>query len=136
MSSMQNYLKAQLHDHVFRTGSFTKPSGLYLALFTVKPGKDGAGGTEVSGGNYSRISCGPLDANWSAPDSAGESANLVKFEFPEPDADWGLLTSWGIADAASAGNFLIVEDLEVQTQVYSYNLSPQFPIGFLTFTWN
>lgn len=34
MASMSDYLEVELCKHIFRTGSFTKPTALYVALST------------------------------------------------------------------------------------------------------
>ena len=40
MGSLQNYLKQKLNSHLLRTDTYTRPTTLYLALFTTKPDKD------------------------------------------------------------------------------------------------
>lgn len=135
---MQAYLKTLLNDHLLRTSTTTKPSALYLCLFTVKPDVDGANGTEVdtTDTGYARISVGPLDANWSVPNASGVSQSLIAFTFGAPTADWGTVVAWGIADADTAGNLLIVEDLDTSVEVVSGSLTPMFPPGYLTITWS
>ena len=54
MANMSDYLEVELRKHIFRTGSFTKPTVLAVGLFTVTP-SDSGGGTEVSGGSYARV---------------------------------------------------------------------------------
>lgn len=49
MANASDYLEAELRKHLFRTGSFVKPTVLAVALFTVSPA-DAGGGTEVAGG--------------------------------------------------------------------------------------
>ena len=34
MAAKTNYLEDEVVKHIFRTGSFTKPSALHVALFT------------------------------------------------------------------------------------------------------
>ena len=137
MGSLQNYLKQKLNSHLLRTTTYTRPTTLYLALFTTKPDKTGANGTEVSTTDtgYNRIECGPLDASWSDPDTNGKSINLVDFAFSTPTADWGTPVAFGIADAATAGNLLIVESLVEQIEVLSGSLPPKFAAGDLWITW-
>lgn len=138
MSSMQNVLKAALHNHVFRTQSMAKYASLWLALYTVKPDKDGAGGTEVSTTDtgYGRVQCGPLDANWDVPDSNGRSVSLVDFSYQQPTGAWGTVVFWGICDAETGGNILVVEDLLVPKPVTDQDLPPKFAAGDLAFTWS
>jgi hypothetical protein len=135
MASATTYLKTQLHNHMFRSGSFAKPANLYLALFTTKPASDGAGGVEVSAAPYARVDCGPLDAYWSEPDADGLASNLVEFTFARPTADWGTVVAWGVFDASTGGNLLLVEDLAETVTVTANSLSPVFPVGFLTIHW-
>ena len=54
MAGFTDYLEDKVLDHVFGGTAYTAPSTLYVALFTVSPGDDGTGGTEVSGGAYAR----------------------------------------------------------------------------------
>lgn len=53
--SASDYLENKLLDHALGTTTFTKPTTVYVGLYTVAP-SDAAGGTEVSGGTgpYSR----------------------------------------------------------------------------------
>lgn len=106
MASMSDYLEVELRKHIFRTGSFTKPTALYIALFTAAP-SDSGGGTEVSGGSYARVNVAPLDANWSAPDSTGGlTDNVAAITFTTATGSWGTVTHLGIFDASSGGNLL------------------------------
>jgi hypothetical protein len=106
MAAMSDYLEVELRKHLFRTGSFTKPTVLAVALFTAAP-SDSGGGTEVSGGSYARVDRPPLDANWTAPDATGgATANAAVITFPTASANWGTITHMGIFDATTGGNLL------------------------------
>jgi hypothetical protein len=103
---MSDYLEVEIRKHIFRTGSFTKPTVLGVALFTAAP-SDSGGGTEVSGGSYARVDVPPLDANWSgASSTSGLTDNVSAITFPTATADWGTITHVGIFDATSGGNLL------------------------------
>lgn len=108
MSAMSNYLEVEIVKHIFRTGSFTKPAVLGIALFTSAP-SDAGGGTEVSGNGYTRVAQNPLDANWAATDGTnGTTSNSTAITFPTPTgAGWGTVTHFAIFDATTAGNLLI-----------------------------
>ena len=41
MSAMTDYLKVEPRKHIFRTGSFTKPSALWIRPYTASPGETG-----------------------------------------------------------------------------------------------
>lgn len=109
MSAMSDYLEGEIIKHIFRTGSFTKPTNLAVGLFTAAP-SDSGGGTEVTGNGYARANTNtdPLDANWAAPAAGnGVTSNVGTVTFPTPTgAGWGTVTHFGIFDADSAGNLL------------------------------
>lgn len=110
MSSLSDYLEQQIIRHLFRTGSFTAPTVLGIALFTT-PASDASAGTEVTGGSYARVTRNPLDANWSAPVD-GTTSNVSVITFPTATANWGMITHAGIFDASSGGNLLMYAPLD------------------------
>jgi hypothetical protein len=137
-----DYLENKIIDHLFRTNTFAKPSGLYVALFTAAP-SDAAGGTEVSGGSYARVNLAPLDTNWKATQggtsgassgTGGATANAVAITFPAPSANWGTVTHFGIFDAASGGNLLIWDALTASRTILSGDPAPSFAVDQLTIT--
>lgn len=132
MAALTDFLENELIKHIFRTGSFTKPTVLAVGLFTAAPGESG-GGTEVSGGSYARVQLNPLDANWAATAGGnGTTSNSVAITFPAPTANWGVVTHFGIFDAVSAGNLLIYAALTVQKTINNGDAAPSFAIGALT----
>jgi hypothetical protein len=134
MSQMSDYLEVEIRKHVFRTGSFVKPTALYVALFTAAP-SDAGGGTEVAGGNYARQNLAPLDANWTAPDGTGGlTDNAVAITYGAPSANWGSITHFAIFDAVTAGNMLIHGALTTPKTVNNGDPAPSFPIGSLDVT--
>lgn len=135
MSAMSDYLEVQLRKHIFRTGSFTKPSALYVSLHTGSLADD-ASGTEVSGGSYARVQVDPDDANWSAPNSTGGvTANVNAITFPAPTADWGTIAWAGVWDASSGGNLICRAQLSATKVVSNGDAAPKFPAGTLVFTF-
>jgi hypothetical protein len=132
---MSDYLEGEIRKHVFRTGSFTKPSALWVALFTAAP-SDSGGGTEVAGGSYARVQRDPLDANWTAASATdGKTDNAAAVTFPAPSGSWGLVTHFGIFDAPSGGNLLIHGALTVPKTVNASDPAPSFGIGALAVTF-
>ena len=135
MSHMSNYLEVELRKHLFRTGTFTKPSVLAIGLFTVSP-SDAGGGTEVSGGSYARVDLPPLDANWTAASATdGLTDNAVAITYPAPTASWGTIVAFGIFDALSGGNLLIWGPISPNKAVNNGDPAPSFPIGALDVTF-
>ena len=136
MSNLSDYLENELIKHIFRTGTFTKPTGLYVALFTAAP-SDPGGGTEVSGGSYARVNNAPGDANWSATDGAnGQTSNVGAITFPAPTANWGTVTHIAIFDASTAGNMLWHGALSVARTINNGDQAPVFNAGDLTATFD
>ena len=135
MSQMSDYLEVELRKHIFRTGSFTKPSALYVSLHTANP-TDDATGTEVSGGSYARVQRDPLDANWTgASSTSGLTDNAAPLTFPSPTANWGVVTHFGIWDASSAGNMLIYGALVTPKTINNGDAAPSFATGDLDVTF-
>jgi hypothetical protein len=142
MSQASDYLENKLVDHIFRAGTFAKPAGLYVALFTAAP-SDAGGGTEVTGGGYARAPLAPTDANWKATQggtsgassgSSGLTSNAVGLAYPQPTANWGTVTHIGVFDAAAAGNLLVWSPLAAPRQILNGDPAPTFGVDALTVT--
>jgi hypothetical protein len=135
MSAMTDYLEVELRKLCFRTGSFTKPSALWIRLYTANPGETG-GGTEVTGGSYAAVQRDPSDSNWTAASSTdGRTANAAAITFPAPTANWGTVTGMSIADAASAGNMLFYGALTNSRIVNNGDAAPSFAADALGVTF-
>jgi hypothetical protein len=114
MASMSDYLETNLINHIFRTGSFAKPSTIAIALCTAAPtdASTGATITEVANtGGYARVNVGaPADANWAATSGGnGTTSNMAAITFPTATADWNApVTHVAVVDSATygAGNVL------------------------------
>lgn len=134
MSAMSDYLELQIIDHLFRTGTFPKPAGIFFALFTANP-TDANGGTEVSGGAYARVAVAQANAQWNTPvANNGHTDNVNAITFPAPTANWGSVTHIGIFDAAAAGNLLIHGALGTPKTVNSGDPAPSFGAGSMDIT--
>lgn len=135
MSQMSDYLEVELRKHIFRTGSFTKPSALYVSLHTADP-TDAASGAEVSGGSYARVQRDPLDANWTgASSTTGLTDNAAPITFPSPTANWGVVTHFGIWDASTSGNLLVYGALTTPKTINNGDAAPSFATGDLDVTF-
>lgn len=102
MSGFTDYLEDKVLDHVFGGNAYTAPTNLYVALYTVSPGDDGTGGTEVSGGGYARQTA-TFNVSGSSPT---EATNAAAIEYPTATADYGTVVACAILDASSGGNML------------------------------
>lgn len=135
MANMSDFLEVELRKHLFRTGSYTKPTVLGVALFTVTPA-DSGGGTEVTGGSYARVDLPPLDANWTgASATSGLTDNAVAITFPTPSANWGVVVAFGIFDATTAGNLLVWGPITPNKTINNGDPAPSFAIGALDVTF-
>jgi hypothetical protein len=101
MAALSDYAEKLLLDFLMTTGSATRPTDWYVALYTAAP-NDAGGGTEVSGSGYSRQSVA-FDA---ATSGAGTTSNTGDVVFTAAGGSWGTITHIGIFDASTAGNLL------------------------------
>lgn len=101
MAALSDYSEKLLLDWMMTTGSVTRPTAWYVALYTAAP-SDSGGGTEVSGSGYSRQSV--TFAAASSP--GGTTSNTNTVTFTASGGNWGTITHCGIFDAASSGNLL------------------------------
>jgi hypothetical protein len=96
--NLSDYLEDKLIDHFLGTTTFTKPSAVYVALYTVTP-SDVGGGTEVTGGSYARQT-----ATFTAS-SGGATSNDANIDFTTMPA--ATVVAIGIHDASTSGNLLL-----------------------------
>ena len=101
MAALANYSEKLLLDFLMTSGSATRPTAWYVALYTAAP-NDAGGGTELSGDGYTRQAVTLAAA--SSP--AGTTSNTNVPTFTANGGSWGTITHLGIWDASSSGNFL------------------------------
>ena len=152
MAALTDYAENKIIDFLFRgqalgiTGASaaagTGPTSLFLALFTAASTEAG-GGTEVTGGSYARVAVTSSLANWAGTQAAassvastgtgGTTSNNAAITFPAPTAAWGVINSYAIFDAVTAGNMLIYGTLTANKTVNSGDAAPSFVAAALTF---
>lgn len=129
MSAMTDVLEVEIRKHLFRTGSYTKPTTITIRLMTANAGETG-GGTEVTGGSYAAQTLNPLDANWTGASSTdGLTDNASAITYPAPTANWGTVTGVRIDFDVIGAAFYAV--LTASKTVNSGDAQPSFPIGAL-----
>lgn len=98
------YTDNKLIDHLLGSGTFTKPSSKYVALFVGDPL---SGGTEIStsGSAYARQSA-------AFTITGGVATNTAALEWSVATSAWGSITHVAIYDALSAGNQLVTSALD------------------------
>ena len=111
MSAFSDYLEDSIINAVFRGTTFpAAPANVYVALFTAAP-SDSGGGTEVTGGSYTRVAV-TTSGGWAATSGGnGRTYNLSTISFPTATATWGTIVAFGIFDASTNGNLLFYGNL-------------------------
>lgn len=141
MSAMSDYLESKLIDHILRATAYTAPVTTYVGLLTAAP-SDTGGGTEVTGGSYARVGVTSGTAAWNntqgnttgaSSGTDGTTENAAAITFPAPTANWGVVTSFGVYDAASGGNLLFYANLTTSKTINNGDAAPSFAAGALSF---
>lgn len=101
MAALSDYSEKLILDYLMTTGSATRPTNWYVALYTAAP-NDAGGGTELSGSGYARESV----TFAAATSGTGTTSNSGAVVFTADGGDWGSVTHMGIHDATSSGNLL------------------------------
>ena len=101
MAALSDYAEKLLLDWMMTTGSATRPTAWYVALYTAAP-SDSGGGTEVSGNGYAREAV-TFDA---ATSPGGTTSNTGAVSFTAAGGNWGTVSHIGIFDSLSGGNLL------------------------------
>jgi len=123
--SFSNEFETRVLQWTFTTGSPTRPTAWYVALFTDDP-TDAGTGTEVSGGSYARTSV-------TFTVSGDTASNSGAVEFPEATGSWGTITHIGIYDASTSGNLIAHAALTASKAIASGDIL-RFPIGDIDVT--
>jgi hypothetical protein len=139
--AFSDYAENKLIDFIFRGQSLTAPATMHVALYTASC-NDAGGGTEASGGNYSRQAVTSSLANWAGTQSAGSttaSSGTGGVTSNNNAISWGTVTwsgtvtHWALLDASSGGNMWFCAALTASQAVASGN-TVQFAAGALTVT--
>lgn len=128
MAALSDYAEKLLLDWSMTTGSATRPTAWYVALFTAAP-SDSGGGTEVSTGGYARQSV----TFAAATSPGGTTSNTNAPSFTASGANFGTVTHIGIFDASTAGN-LLWHGAMTASKVVNDGDTLQFSIGNIDLT--
>jgi len=131
MASMSDYLESGVITHLFRSGSFPKPSNISIALLSSLADEGDTGSTinEVATGNgYARYSLGSPDpdgdTHWENPwylgSGSGTTQNKLQYVFPTALEDWGTVSGIALVDSSNhlSGNLLMYAALDRARNVY------------------
>ena len=128
MAALTDHAENLLLNFLMTTGTATRPTNWYVALFTSAP-NDAGGGTEVSGNGYSRQS-----VSWdTASGTGGTTANSGAVSFTASGSGFGTVTHIGIFDASSSGNLLWHGAMDTAKSVASGDVL-QFAAGAIDLT--
>lgn len=139
-ASMSDYLENKLVDHVFRATAYTAPATVYVGLGTAAC-SDSSFGTEATGGSYARVAITSATTAWkgthgtttgASSGTGGTISNAAAITFPAPTANWGVVTHYFIADAATAGNLLVCQALTTSKTINNGDAAPSFAIDAQT----
>lgn len=101
MSALSDYAEKLVLDWLMTNGAATRPTQWYVGLFKSAP-NDAGGGTEVSGGGYSRKA---VSFN-AASTPGGTMSNSALLTWTASGAAYGDITHIGIFDASTGGNLI------------------------------
>lgn len=143
-TALTDFLENEVGDHLMRARAFAPGTVRAIALFTAAPGETG-GGTEVTGGSYTRIDHAEGFANWDGTgaettdvDSAGTGGLIQNngiITFPTPSASWGLVSDMAMLDNTSGGNMWMYGGLVASKNVNNGDPAPTFQDGDLDITF-
>lgn len=132
MGSFSDYLENELLDHVFKTGSYTPATNLYVALLTSTPDDADTGSTlpgEITGtGALVRIKCNTWDGA-----ASGATENSQTVTFAQATGDMGTVTHFAICDKTTLGNHIGWGALS-ESRAISSGDTPSFATGDLDVT--
>lgn len=131
MGSKYSTLSNEVLDHLLRAETYTAPTGVWSALFTVIP-SDTTGGTEVTttDSSYTRVQTTFSTAGLTA---TGQSVNSGAVNFATITAGATItVVGWGLLDAATAGNLLYWAT--VTSTALNVGDQATFPAGNITIT--
>lgn len=128
MAALSDHAENLLLNFLMTTGTATRPTNWYLALYTAAP-NDAGGGTEVSGNGYSRQTVA-----WDAASgTGGTTSNSGNVTFTASGGNFGNVTHIGIFDASTSGNLLWHGAMAASKQVNAGD-SIQFATGSIDLT--
>lgn len=101
--SLSNTFETRTLQWLFTADSVTRPTGWFLALYTVAP-TDTGGGTECSGTGYARQS-------FTLTVSGDTASNVAAIEYATAGSSWGTIVAVGVFDALTSGNLIAYGNL-------------------------
>lgn len=156
MSEMSDFLEGELVKHLFRTGTFTKPTVIAIALLTTNADDDDTGqfttstGVEVTSANaYERANeantgggasntTDPLDASWTdVAGGDGQTDNATAITYAQASGSWGTVVGMAMTNSAThdAGDMLFFSNVDTSRAIDNGDTA-EFAIGAITVTFD
>lgn len=116
--ALTNFGRDRVLNGWFRTLAAYKPAAIHLGLLTAVADALAGTVTEVTGGSYGRQAITQADAQWNAPansSGAQQITNVNAINFPSSGAataNWGNISHFGVYDAGTGGNLLMVSAVD------------------------
>lgn len=129
MAALSDVAEKLLLDWLMTTGTATRPTAWYVALYTAAP-SDSGGGTEVSTGGYTRQSV-TFDA---AATPGGTTSNNNVVQFTASGANYGTVTHIGIHSASSGSGNLLWHGAMTASRVVNDGDTLEFSVGNIDLT--
>lgn len=129
MSSFTDFTENLVLTFLLTTDAVTRPTELYVGLFTAPP-SDAGGGTEVSGSSYLRKLTGTMSIT--GTETTATNAAVIEFA-PASGGNWGTITDAAIFDASSGGNMIAYATLTTARTINDGDVF-RIPAGSLTVT--
>lgn len=129
MAALSDDAEALLLDWLMTTGTATRPTAWYVALYTAAP-SDSGGGTEVSTGGYARQSV----TFAAATSPGGTTSNTGTVSFTASGADYGTVTHIGIHSASSGSGNLLWHGAMTASKTIADGDTLEFSVGNIDLT--
>lgn len=135
MASDVGYYGANFIADLLFGGSNPIPISYFLALCTAEPNPT-LNGSQIqeppSAAAYTRISV-PNDKTHFGTAGGGVVANITTLAWPIATADWGIVSSYALLDAATGGNMYLYGTFQLPRLVANGHLA-RFDPGLITFS--
>jgi len=126
--SLTNAFETHALQYLLTTGSLTRPTAWYIALFTADPTDTGSTTNEIATGTgYARTSV-------TFTVTGDTASNSAAVEFPAASGgNWGTVSHIGVMDASTGGNMIVHAALDTAKAINDGDVF-RIPTGDLDIT--
>jgi hypothetical protein len=131
---LSSFYENQVLAELFNAAAALSLAHVFLALFTTNP-TGGSGGTEATGGNYSRLSVATDNTHWTVTNNSVTNAvDLVMFTANGAVSSSANIVGFGLYDASTSGHLLMWAPVATPAAITTSGQIPTFPAGSLVVT--